>query len=111
VAADEPPVAQNGTTAAAAMTLIDLREIKVAGEIGRCIDVMVYKNLLALDFEREVLAPFQKRNKDSGYIGHGSGAATVDVVLTEFVDPSGIATYFRVPGAAKAADDELVSEK
>jgi hypothetical protein len=31
----------------------------------------------------------------------------LDVVLTEFVDPSGAATYFRVPDPAKAVDDEL----
>jgi hypothetical protein len=31
-------------------------------------------------------------------------------VLTEFVDPSGIATYFRTPNLAKAVDDELMSD-
>ena len=41
----------------------------------------------------------------------GKGAATLDVVLTEFVDPSGMATYFRVPDAAKTVDDELLSRQ
>jgi uncharacterized protein len=41
----------------------------------------------------------------------GQGVAPLDVVLTEFVDPSGIATYFRVPAAAETVDDELVSER
>jgi DUF1680 family protein len=41
----------------------------------------------------------------------GKGPATLDVVLTEFVDPSGVATYFRVPDPAKAVDDELLREK
>ena len=42
---------------------------------------------------------------------HGQGAAALDVVLTEFVDPSGVATYFRVPDPTKAVDDELTNEK
>jgi hypothetical protein len=41
----------------------------------------------------------------------GKDAATLDVVLTEFVDPSGIATYFRVPDLTRAVDDELVMQK
>ncbi|MCP4641098.1 MAG: hypothetical protein GY851_11720 [bacterium] len=35
--------------------------------------------------------------------------APLDVVLTEFVDPSGVATYFRVADLTKAVDDELVA--
>lgn len=38
-------------------------------------------------------------------------AAPLDVVLTEFVDPSGVATYFRLPDLSKAVDDELVNKK
>jgi uncharacterized protein len=41
----------------------------------------------------------------------GGGAAALDVVLTEFVDPSGVATYFRVPEGTKVVDDELVSQQ
>jgi DUF1680 family protein len=37
--------------------------------------------------------------------------ATLDVVLTEFADPNGIATYFRIPDLTKAVDDELIAEK
>ena len=40
----------------------------------------------------------------------GTNAAPVTVVLTEFVDPSGIATEFRIPNLAKAVDDELMSD-
>ena len=40
----------------------------------------------------------------------GTNAAPVTVVLTEFVDPSGIATYFRIPNLAKAVNDELMSD-
>ena len=37
--------------------------------------------------------------------------APLDVVLTEFVDPSGVTTYFRIPDLTKAVDDELAAER
>lgn len=39
---------------------------------------------------------------------HGKGPATVDVVFTEFVDPSGVATYFTVSDMSRAVEDELL---
>lgn len=39
------------------------------------------------------------------------GVAPLDVVLTEFVDPSGIATYFHVPTAVPTIHDELLDGK
>ena len=39
------------------------------------------------------------------------GAAPLDVVLTEFVDPSGVTTYFRLPDLTRAVDDELTNKK
>jgi DUF1680 family protein len=41
----------------------------------------------------------------------GRGPATLEVVLTEFVDPSGVATYFAVSDARRAVEDELISTK
>jgi hypothetical protein len=38
------------------------------------------------------------------------GPATLDIVLTEFVDPSGVATYLRVPDHTKVGDDELLTQ-
>jgi len=38
----------------------------------------------------------------------GQGPAPLDVVLTEFVDPSGISTYLRMPEHAKTVADELL---
>jgi hypothetical protein len=32
----------------------------------------------------------------------------VDVVFTEFIDPSGILTYFKIDDLAEAVDDELI---
>jgi len=42
---------------------------------------------------------------------HGKGAASLDVVLSEFVEPSGVATYFYVPDLAEAVDDELLDRE
>ena len=42
---------------------------------------------------------------------HGKGTASLDVVLSEFVEPSGVATYFHVPDLAKAVDDELLDKE
>jgi hypothetical protein len=41
----------------------------------------------------------------------GQEGPSLDVVLTEFVDPSGIETYFRVPDLAEARSDELTAEE
>jgi DUF1680 family protein len=36
--------------------------------------------------------------------------ASIDFVLTEFIDPSGIAVYFRIPDLSAAVDDELTEK-
>ncbi len=41
--------------------------------------------------------------------GQTESAAPLSVVFTEFVDPSGIATYFHVPDLTRAIDDELMA--
>lgn len=71
MASDEPPVAHNRDLAATALTPIGLGEIKIAGEIGRRLDITVHNNLLALDTENVFLVPFRQRNQESGYIGLG----------------------------------------
>lgn len=38
-------------------------------------------------------------------------AAPLDVVLTEFVDPSGVTTYFRLSDSTPAVDDELANRE
>lgn len=57
--------------AADAMTPLDLRQVKVGGEIGRRVDVTVSDNLLSIDVEKAFLQPFRERNQPSGYIGLG----------------------------------------
>ncbi len=50
---------------------VDVRQVKVGGEIGRRIDITVENNVLALDVDKDFLAPFQKRESTDGYIGLG----------------------------------------
>ena len=58
--------------AADVLTPLDLREVKVGGEIGRRIDVTVRNNLLVLDAEKDFLAPFRvKTAGDGAYTGLG----------------------------------------
>jgi DUF1680 family protein len=50
---------------------LDLRQVKVAGEIGRRIDVTIQNNLMVLDAPGDFLAPFEAKQKSGGYIGLG----------------------------------------
>lgn len=51
---------------------LDLRQIKVGGEMGRRIDLTVKKNLLALDIEKDFLPPFRAKTAGrNSYIGLG----------------------------------------
>jgi DUF1680 family protein len=42
---------------------------------------------------------------------HREDAAPLDVVFTEFVDPTGVATYVHVPDLTNAVEDELLGEE
>jgi DUF1680 family protein len=57
------------------MKTIDVRNIKVGGEIGRRIDITANNNLLAVDIQRDFIAPFKEEwdeNKALGdYVGLG----------------------------------------
>jgi DUF1680 family protein len=58
--------------AADVLAPLDLRKVKVGGEIGRRIDVTVRNNLLVLDAEKDFLAPFRaKTSGDGAYAGLG----------------------------------------
>ncbi|MBN1343720.1 MAG: glycoside hydrolase family 127 protein [Phycisphaerae bacterium] len=59
------------TRAVDALEAIDVRQVKVGGEIGRRIDVTVNNNLMVLDAEKDFLQPFRERSKGGGYIGLG----------------------------------------
>jgi uncharacterized protein len=53
------------------LTAIELGKVKVAGEIGRRIEVTVRNNLLALDADKDFLPQFASKDKADGYIGLG----------------------------------------
>lgn len=57
--------------AADALAPLDLRRVKVGGEIGRRIDVTVNNNLLAIDVEKDFLTPFRTKTRQDDYIGLG----------------------------------------
>ncbi len=50
---------------------VDIRNVKVGGEIGRRIDITIKNNVLVIDTDKDFLKPFQDRNQGGGYIGLG----------------------------------------
>jgi len=59
------------TQAEDVFTPIDIRHIQVEGEIGRRIEVTIENNVLAIDVDKDFLRPFQKQNRQDGFIGLG----------------------------------------
>ncbi|MFI5380024.1 MAG: beta-L-arabinofuranosidase domain-containing protein [Tepidisphaerales bacterium] len=57
--------------AADELTPLDIRQVKVSGEIGRRIDVTVHNNLLVLNADKDFLPPFLDKKARDGYIGLG----------------------------------------
>ncbi len=57
---------------------LDLREVRVGGEIGRRIAITVTNNLLQLDADRDFLRPFTEEPRKGAYIGLGK---TVDATV------------------------------
>jgi len=62
------------------LTPVDLRKVKVGGEIGRRMDITVSNNLLKIDIEKDFLAPFAAKNArgNNAYIGLGK---TLDAMV------------------------------
>jgi uncharacterized protein len=57
--------------ASEAVTLLNLRDVQVGGEIGRRIAITITNNLLVLDADRDFLPPFRAKAAKDGYIGLG----------------------------------------
>ncbi|MCX7886439.1 MAG: glycoside hydrolase family 127 protein [Verrucomicrobiae bacterium] len=53
------------------LTPLDLREVKVGGEVGRRITVTVTNNLLKLDADKDFLRPFTEKPRTGRFIGLG----------------------------------------
>lgn len=60
------------------LTSVDVRQVKVGGEIGRRIQVTIDNNLMVLNLDRDFLKPFQGRRQDGGYVGLGK---TIDAAV------------------------------
>jgi uncharacterized protein len=51
---------------------LDLRQVKVGGEIGRRIDNTAFNNLMVIDVDRDYLAPLKTKKSEQGfYVGLG----------------------------------------
>jgi hypothetical protein len=61
-------------------TPIDIRQIKIGGELGRRMDITVSNNLLKIDIDKDFLAAFAARNArgNDAYIGLGK---TLDAMV------------------------------
>ena len=57
--------------AADELTPLEIRQVKVSGEIGRRIDITVNNNLLVLNADKDFLPPFLDKKARDGYIGLG----------------------------------------
>jgi DUF1680 family protein len=60
------------------LTPVDIRQVRVGGEIGRRIQVTIDNNLMVLDVDRDFLKPFQEKKQNGGYIGLGK---TIDAAV------------------------------
>jgi uncharacterized protein len=63
--------AQTHPTSAEEFSPLDLRQVKVGGEIGRRIDNTIYKHLMVIDVDKDFLAPLKTKIGAEGYIGLG----------------------------------------
>jgi hypothetical protein len=69
-----PLVAANSSDSPSLSALpfsLPLGSVKVAGEMGRRIDVTIHNNLLALDVDKDFLQPLRERKMTEGYVGLG----------------------------------------
>jgi DUF1680 family protein len=57
--------------AAELLSPLNLRNVKVGGEIGRRIDVTITNNLLKLDVDKDFLPPFRTQDGKTSYVGLG----------------------------------------
>lgn len=91
--------------AADSLSAVDVRHVKVGGEIGRRIDVTCANNLMVLDLEKDFLPPFQTKDRAEGYIGLGK---TIDaaVRLAAYTgDPAVLERKRKLVAAAIAAQE------
>jgi uncharacterized protein len=50
---------------------LDMRQVKLGGEMGRRLDATVKNNFMLIDVDKDFLAPFQHKTANDGYVGLG----------------------------------------
>ncbi|MEI8037454.1 MAG: beta-L-arabinofuranosidase domain-containing protein [Verrucomicrobiota bacterium] len=78
-------------TAADGWMPLDLRAVKVGGEIGRRIDITLTDNLLKLDVDRDFLPPFQVKDGKQTYMGLGKLIDSAVLLAAYSGDPRALA--------------------
>lgn len=80
-------------------------QVQVGGEIGRRVDVTLRNNLLALDADRDFLAPFREKSRKGGYIGLGKLIDAAVRLAAYSKDPQAVALKEHVVDEAIAAQE------
>lgn len=65
---NETPATQAGVNL---FSPLELRHVKLGGEVGRRIDMTIDNNLMKLDVDNDFLRPFRERTAGSGFVGVG----------------------------------------
>lgn len=96
----------HGTAFAAdALSPVDVRQVKVGGEIGRRIEVTCRNNLMVLDLEKDFLPPFRKKEQGEGYIGLGKTIDAAVRLAAHTGDPAVVERKRELVAAAIAAQE------
>lgn len=91
--------------AADVLTPVDVRDVKVGGEIGRRIDMTCRNNLMVLDLDKDFLPPFQKKERAEGYIGLGKTIDAAVRLAAYSGDPAVVQRKRKLVAAAIAAQE------
>jgi len=84
---------------------VDVRQVKVGGEIGRRIDVTCRNNLMVLDLDKDFLPPFQKKEQAEGYIGLGKTIDAAVRLAASTGDPAVVERKRKLVAATIAAQE------
>jgi uncharacterized protein len=73
-----------------------IRDVRAGGEIGRRVDITLRNNLLALDADKDFLAPFEDKRASTGYVGLGKLIHSAVLLAAYSNDPRAIALKNRL---------------
>lgn len=87
------------------MLPVDTRHVSVGGQIGKRIELTIRNNVLALDADRDFLAPFRKKESAGGYIGLGKLIETAARLAVHTGDEQVLALEKHLVSEALACQD------